>query len=98
MPIHDSKLSRQQKNILTWLLRVTDGRERTEGVLWSLASTLSPHVYNRSVSASFPRSLARLEKRGLILRKNPHQPTPVTRTTRVHLTFFGEIVAKRLSS
>ena len=70
-----AKLSQQQKVILDYLLKIRKGldeyRARSDGIPWYPSKAVPENFhYTRSVSASFSRSIQRLEERGLVVRDN----------------------------
>jgi hypothetical protein len=69
----DKKLSKQQKVILEFLYRLTkEGfADKIWGVPWYPSKAVpSDFKYTKSSSASFSRSIRRLEERGLVIRNN----------------------------
>jgi hypothetical protein len=65
------KLSKQQKVILEYLFSLREGEDRIWGVPWYPSKAVPPDFdYTKSVSASFSRSIRRLEERGLVIRNN----------------------------
>ena len=69
----NKKLSKQQKIILEFLFRLTkEGFEyKIWGVPWYPSKAVPPEFkYTKSTSASFSRSIRRLEERGLVIRNN----------------------------
>jgi DNA-binding MarR family transcriptional regulator len=99
-----SKLSRLQREILKWLLNETEYTEangndyaRNELCHWGVKWNPGRWHYDwtRSDSASWSRTLQRLEIRGLILRTN--QCSRGKRATHIKLTEVGREVAKRLT-
>jgi len=95
-------LSEQQKRVLRWLLAVVRNVEDIDssaarsllrdGINW-LPSTTDKEREN-SWRASLCRTLARLEKRGLVIRIKGRKKA---RTVRVMLTSEGRKVAEALS-
>ena len=92
------QVSDQQGSILKWLLRCVRAAESNDpellarGFVWGLR--LHGAERENSQRASFSRSLARLEQRGLITRL---KGSKAKRTRRVLLTAEGRKVAESLA-
>lgn len=92
-----TKLSKQQRRTLLWLLKRNETLEHRmdqyglealeQGIIWNVAPV------SRSLRSSISRTLARLESRGLIERVAPNR-----RTIRVKLTVLGKLVALKLKA
>ena len=92
-----TKLSRQQRRTLLWLLKRNEILEHRmdqrglealkQGIIWNVGPA------SRSLRSSISRTLARLESRGLIERIAPNG-----RTIRVKITVLGKLVALRLKA
>lgn len=101
-----SDLSFRQRHILTWLLeRVRDAEKHhpellETGIWWSpqwkpsTNDALAEKASENAWRASLCRSLARLERRGLIMRLKGRKNA---RTTRVLLTAEGRKIAESLT-
>jgi hypothetical protein len=91
-------LSIQQQNILKWLLGQTRLAEERRpdllegGFVWALRCNNKAN--ENSIRASYSRALARLERRGLVVRIKGRKEV---RTVRVRLSPTGRRVAERLS-
>jgi hypothetical protein len=90
-------LSSQQQHILRWILRQTRQAEQSQPELletgFSWVILVNDKAAENSLRASYCRSLARLDKRGLITRIKGRKKA---RTSRVQLTSEGRRVAEAL--
>lgn len=92
-------LSVQQRHILQWLLTQACQAEKERPDLLEIGSIWALKCNNKadenSLRASYSRTLARLERRGLVIRIKGHKKT---RTVRVALTAEGRRAAEALSN